>query len=103
MSLQERSVKLPTRMLPEAKPEAGDVLISRSRRSSAEFALSATPGSAQILCRTYDEAFRRAKGFAAHQRVDVWVAETEHDVALVARYRDRVRQAGRHELEGEDG
>jgi hypothetical protein len=102
MSLQERSVKLPARMLPDAKPEAGDVLISRSRQSSAGFALSATPGSAQILCRTYDEAFRRAQGFAAHQRVDVWVAEAGHDLALVARYRTRVQAAG-HELEGQDG
>lgn len=79
-------------MRPVMRPEHGDIVLSRLGRSVMLYTLSVMPGPAQILCPNYDEALGRARYFAARERVDVWVAEDEHDIALVARHRVAVQR-----------
>ena len=79
-------------MIGDAAPEPGDIVISRIDGSGEAYALSVRPQPAQILCRTYDEALIRARRFAARQRIDVWVAENNRKVALVARHRRGVQR-----------
>jgi hypothetical protein len=92
MALRDRQLNCPPRMRPAMRPEHGDIVISRLGRSLMQYTLSVMPGPAQILCPNYDEALGRARHFAARDRVDVWVAEDEHDVALVARHRVAVQR-----------
>jgi len=92
MALGDQQLNWPTRMRPDMRPEHGDIVISRLGRPLMPYALSVLPGPAQILCPTYDEAVRRARYFAARELVDVWVAEDEHDIVLVARHRVAVQR-----------
>jgi hypothetical protein len=87
MALRNQQLNRPTQMRPDVRPEHGDIVIIPLGRSVSMHALSVMPGPAQILSPNYDEALGRARNFAARERVDVWVAEDEHDIALVARHR----------------
>jgi hypothetical protein len=87
MALRIQQLNRPARMRPAMKPEHGDIVINRLGRSLMLYTLSVMPGPAQIVCPNYDEALGRARYFAARDRVDVWVAEDEHDIALIARHR----------------
>ena len=90
MALRDQQSNWPALKRPDMRPEQGDIVISGFGRSVSMYALSAMPGQAQILCPTYDDALGRARRFAARERVDVWVAEKEQDIALVARHRETV-------------
>lgn len=53
-----------------AAPQVGDIVIYR--RSATSYTISVSSRTAQISCRTFEEALQRATTFAQHEHVAVW-------------------------------
>lgn len=87
-------------------PEHGDVVIHGAHDGTAlAYLVRAVPGPDQLSCATRAEAKRLAGAYAAHARVNVWMAQTSNVFTLVARCRrlerGRLRLAGRiHQRQG---
>ncbi len=77
----------PACLLTDARPEAGDILISAVDGAVCRYALSVVPHPPQVAYREFDEAAARAKHFAIVEEVDVWTDGGEGAYALVATYR----------------
>jgi hypothetical protein len=73
-------------------PQPGDVVITRHGRSRSSFGLSTMHDKPQLTFTSFEQALAKARGFAGHARVNVWVAEGAGDVRLVANHRAGVQQ-----------
>jgi hypothetical protein len=69
-------------MNPVSAPSRGDVVL-RSHCVGV-YALSAVPGSDQVVYTTFAEANAMARGYAAHARVCAWSSENGDHFILLA-------------------
>lgn len=86
--------------LPAKRAAAGDVVITRLKRSPVAYRLGILPGTHQIVYPTLEQAVDVARSFAASERVDVWLRENERDLTRLTRNRAnageiRYREGGR--------
>lgn len=83
--------------LPAKRASAGDVVITRLKRSPVAYGLGILPGTHQIVYPSLEQAVDVARSFAASERVDVWLRENERDLTRLTRNRANVGEIGDHE------
>ena len=64
------------------RPQPGDVVIHQ--RSPKTYTTSAMAGTPQVPCGTLEEALERARSFAGHARVAIWLTTDERDFKMLA-------------------
>lgn len=68
-------------------PCSGDVIVERISTGRGGFAIRRTEGSRQLLESAYTRAVKQAIAFGRYARVNVWYAEANEVLLLVANHR----------------
>jgi hypothetical protein len=79
-------------MIGNKHPQPGDVVITSQGRSRRSFGVSTTPEPPQLSFTSFEQALARARRFAEHAYVDVWLLEGAGDIRLVASHRVGVQR-----------
>ena len=66
----------------QQRPNTDDVVIHQHAPDS--YTISARTGAAQISCRTFEEAIQRARSFATHAQVSIWVTTDGREFKALA-------------------
>lgn len=70
-----RAVSSPAAPAAGTAPRHGDVIVARDPDPTVGFSVRLHPGAVQFTTTAREDALRIARGFAAHQRVDLWFNE----------------------------
>jgi hypothetical protein len=73
-------------------PQGGDIVVRQDTRNGKRvFVLRTAAFPDQMVVRTREAALERARTFAKHQQVRVWMANGDNDFTLVADFRVNVQ------------